>query len=327
MHQEPLTAYFPSARPLDILEEYWGYSQFRFCQEQVINNILEGNDCLVVMPTGGGKSICYQIPPLVLDRVCIVVSPLISLMEDQVAALNARRLSAAFLGSAQNSRQVKDDAWTGKYQFLYLTPELATSSGPALASLHKRRGIALVAIDEAHCVSEWGHDFRPDYRRLGTLRDALPGVPIVALTATATPRVREDIVRNLGMHRGAGRFVESFERTNLHFAVRQKTSVAEAASELKEAAARNRGQRGGVKRCKPLALAVLQVPSTLIYALTTKEVDEIATYLNQPTVLNGRAGRYHAKMTPKERREAHTAFMRDDLDVLVASVAYGKCFA
>ncbi|KAG2446096.1 hypothetical protein HXX76_000696 [Chlamydomonas incerta] len=293
--------------PVELLERYWGYTEFRFCQEKVISTILSGQDCLVVMPTGGGKSICYQIPPLVLDRVCIVVSPLIALMEDQVAALNARGVTAAFLGSAQSSRQVKDDAWAGAYQFVYMTPELACSSGAALAALHERRGIALVAIDEAHCVSEWGHDFRPDYRRLGCIRQSLPGVPLVALTATATPRVRDDIVRNLGMKPGSGRFVESFERINLHFAVRQKTTINEVVGDIAEAKRR----RGG------------ELPCTLIYALTTKEVDEIAATINQQPGLAGRAGRYHAKMSASERREAHAAFMRDDLDVLVASVAYG----
>ncbi|KAG2452664.1 hypothetical protein HYH02_002897 [Chlamydomonas schloesseri] len=293
--------------PLELLERYWGYTEFRFCQEKVINTILSGQDCLVVMPTGGGKSICYQIPPLAQDRVCIVVSPLIALMEDQVTALNARGITAAFLGSAQSSRQVKDDAWAGAYQFVYMTPELACASGSALAALHERRGIALVAIDEAHCVSEWGHDFRPDYRRLGCIRQSLPGVPLVALTATATPRVRDDIVRNLGMRPGCGRFVESFERTNLHFAVRQKTTINEVVNDIAEAKRR----RGG------------ELPCTLIYALTTKEVDEIAATINQQPGLAGRAGRYHAKMSASERREAHAAFMRDDLDVLVASVAYG----
>ncbi|KXZ49836.1 hypothetical protein GPECTOR_19g287 [Gonium pectorale] len=296
MQQGTLTAFFPSTgtkagaalagggpqrSPAAVLLEYWGYSKFRLCQEDVINTLLNGGDSLVVMPTGGGKSVCYQIPPLVLDRVCIVVSPLISLMEDQVAALTTRRIPAAFLGSAQSSRQVKDDAWAGKYLFVYMTPELATASGAALAALHARRGIALVAIDEAHCVSEWGHDFRPDYRRLGVLRDSLPDVPMVALTATATPRVRDDIVRNLRLRPNAKCFVESFERTNLHFSVQQKSSIVDAAAEL-VAARRSAGQ-----------------------------------------VLNGRAGRYHAKLSQTERRDSHAAFMRDDLDVLVASVAYG----
>eukprot|EP00798_Chlamydomonas_sp_ICE-L_P031836 gene31836-7042_t len=182
-----------------LLQQYWGYSEFRGPQAEVIQAALDGQDCLVVMATGAGKSMCFQIPPLLTKKPCIVISPLISLMEDQVSALTARGIKACFLGSAQSKANVRSDAFAGKYQLVYMTPELAVNALKELASLHSRVGICLFAIDEAHCVSEWGHDFRPEFLQLGKLREALPDVPVMALTATAGESVQREILKNLKM--------------------------------------------------------------------------------------------------------------------------------
>ncbi|MEW5308659.1 MAG: hypothetical protein WDW38_000598 [Sanguina aurantia] len=191
---------------LEVLRKYWGYSSFRSCQSDVIKSALRGEDNLVVMATGAGKSMCYQLPALVTGKVCIVISPLISLMEDQVAALNARGITAAFLGSAQSDHKIKRDAWAGKYKFVYLTPELAVMSLDRLTQLHQsNQGIGLIAVDEAHCVWEWGQDFRPEYLQLGLFKDSvaewvsigLPHVPIMAVTATATKTVQAEILTAL----------------------------------------------------------------------------------------------------------------------------------
>ncbi|WIA16435.1 hypothetical protein OEZ85_013122 [Tetradesmus obliquus] len=298
---------------LGVLQQYWGYNTFRPPQDQVILNALVGNDSLVVMATGGGKSICYQVPPLVTGLPCVVVSPLIALMEDQVAALTARGVSAAFLGSAQSSAEVKRKAWAGEYQLLYITPELATGNTAALQQLHATRRIGLIAIDEAHCVSEWGHDFRPSYRQLGVLRQALPGVPIMAVTATATQRVQQDILNQLGMGRPGQpqlrQWVMSFQRTNLQLSVSLKNGTA-AANNL----------AGLVADAKAAEARGVRLEATLVYAQTTKEVDELAAYLQQQGVS---AVKYHAKLPVRERNQAHRAFQCDDACVMVASLAFG----
>ncbi|MEW5308661.1 MAG: hypothetical protein WDW38_000600 [Sanguina aurantia] len=211
-----------------MLQKHWGHTSFRSCQSDVIRSALRGQDNLVVMGTGAGKSMCYQLPVLLSEKVCVVVSPLISLMEDQVAALNARGISAAFLGSAQSDWRVKKDAWEGKYKFVYLTPELAVMSLDRLTQLHQaNQGIGLIAVDEAHCISEWGHDFRPEYLQLGLFKDSvaewvgmgLPSVPIMAVTATATKTVQAEILAALKLRASTKVWVESFERTNLTFKV------------------------------------------------------------------------------------------------------------
>eukprot|EP00775_Hariotina_reticulata_P009775 gene9775-9932_t len=296
-----------------VLQSYWGYPAFREPQEAVINNALTGGDGLVVMATGGGKSLCYQVPPLVNDTICIVVSPLIALMEDQVAALTARGIRAAMLGSAQTSAEVKRRAWAGEYQLIYITPELAATNITGLQQLHSTSRIGLIAVDEAHCVSEWGHDFRPSFRQLGQLRKALPDVPLMAVTATATDRVRKDIITQLGMGSTGGptlrQWVMSFQRTNLHLSVIMKNGTG-AASNLAAL----------VRECQEHQGRGQQLEPTLIYAQTTKEVDELCAHLQSKGVP---AVKYHAKLSVAERSTAHRAFQRDDAAVMVASLAFG----
>ncbi|GAX75931.1 hypothetical protein CEUSTIGMA_g3374.t1 [Chlamydomonas eustigma] len=293
--------------PETALRTYWGHNTFREPQHEVITSCLNGFDVLLVMATGAGKSVCMQIPPLVVGKPCIVISPLISLMEDQVQALKARGIKACFLGSAQNSKEVKEAAWQGAYQLVYLTPETALACKDNLSMLQQRRGISLLAIDEAHCVSEWGHDFRKDFLQLGELRARLPGVPIMALTATATPKVQDEITRRLRLRPGHMRkWVMSFERSNLCFSVHSRDSLQSMLQPLID----QKLQHGDVE-------------PTLIYTNTTSQADDIVHFLNRKEYFNGRAGKYHAKMSLSERQSAHTEFMKDNLEVMVATVAYG----
>ncbi|MEW5298656.1 MAG: hypothetical protein WDW36_001750 [Sanguina aurantia] len=307
---------------LEVLKKYWGYSSFRACQSDVIKSALKGEDNLVVMATGAGKSMCYQLPALLSGKVCIVVSPLISLMEDQVAALNARGISAAFLGSAQTDYKIKRDAWAGRYKFVYLTPELAVMSLDRLTQLHQsNQGIGLIAVDEAHCVWEWGQDFRPEYLQLGLFKDSvaqwvkkgLPHVPIMAVTATATKAVQAEIISALKLGTSTRVSVESFERNNLAFKVQSMPNSTGFKAAL--AGLVKRRQLGGV------------LDPTLIYTSTTKGVDDIVAWLNSLLPPNSKgvavAGAYHAKLSAEQRRAAHTLFLRDDHEIMVATVAYG----
>jgi ATP-dependent DNA helicase RecQ len=308
--------------PTEVLKRHWGYDAFRGSQLAAIEAVVnDRRDALVVMATGGGKSLCMQVPPLVLGGTGLVVSPLISLMEDQVAALVVKGVRACLLGSAQSDRRVREDAWAGKYQLVYLTPELAVSEGglASIKRLHEQHGgVSVFAVDEAHCISEWGRDFRPDFQRLGRVRLALgPGVPVVAVTATATPRVRAEILQKLGMTGavpgavpgGPAVFVDSFERPNLRF----------------EAVLRAGGGAAGLAAEVAAAIAKRATPA-IVYVLTTRAADELAEALSSSKKHRIAAAAYHAKLEPATKTAVHEAFLRDDPDgprVIVATLAYG----
>ena len=304
----------PDDTASEVLKRHWGHDAFRGPQAEAIEGAIRGRDVLVVMATGGGKSMCLQIPPLVLGKVGLVVSPLISLMEDQVAALVKRGVRACMLGSAQADWRVREDAWAGKYQIVYLTPELAVSPQGMLriARLQADVGVALLAVDEAHCISEWGRDFRPDFQRLGELRAVLPGVPVVAATATATPRVRSEILERMRMTpENTDVFIESFERPNLRF----------------EAVAR---KAGGAKAIAAwVAAAIGANTPAIVYVLTTRSADELAEALSSFKASGQKrltAAAYHAKLDAEQRTRVHEAFLRDDPDgpsIIVATLAYG----
>jgi ATP-dependent DNA helicase RecQ len=282
----------------------YGYAAFRGVQAEAIAAACAGKDALVLMATGGGKSLCYQIPPLVLGRACVVVSPLVSLMQDQVLALQARGLEACFLGSAQEDPSVW--ARLEAFQYVYATPELA-STDRFREALAQRIKPCLVAIDEAHCVSEWGHDFRPEYRQLHELRDAFPDdappTPFMAVTATATARTRDDICANLRFAADAPRLTTTVDRPNLTYTVHAK-DWAHALAEIKAAA--------------PGAVVV--------YVPTTREADERAARLARElaaTEGEGVVAGYHGKMAAAARAEVHRRFTRDEIRVVVATLAFG----
>ena len=208
--------------PLSLLKEHFGHQSFRPLQEPAITSVLAGRDTVVLMPTGGGKSLCYQLPALALDGVTLVISPLIALMKDQVDALRARGIAARCLNSSLSSeeaRLVREETQAGKVKLLYVAPERLASAG--FGRFLERIRVGLVAVDEAHCISQWGHEFRPDYRKLGALRDRFPAAPFLALTATATERVRREIASELRME-DPEFFVGSFNRPNLNYRVRPK---------------------------------------------------------------------------------------------------------
>ncbi|KAL0544641.1 hypothetical protein IC582_019759 [Cucumis melo] len=286
-----------------ILKRYFGFSAFRPYQKEVIQGILRGKDCLVVKGTGSGKSLCYQVPPLVVGKTGIVVSPLISLMQDQVMALKQRGIKSEYLGSSQTDYTVQDKAERGQYNILFMTPEKACSVSMSFWSKLKKEGICLFAVDEAHCISEWGHDFRVEYKQLDKLRDVLPGLPFVALTATATEKVRSDIINSLKM-KDPQVTIGSFDRTNLFYGVRSF----------------DRGPLFMNKLVLDISKYVASGGSTIIYCTTIKDVEQISKALEEAGIS---AGIYHAQMDKESRAESHRLFIRDEVQVMVATVAFG----
>ncbi|CAM6122489.1 unnamed protein product [Calypogeia fissa] len=286
-----------------VLKEFFGHRGFRPFQKDIVTEILNGTDCLVVMATGSGKSICYQMPPMITKKTAVVISPLISLMQDQVMGLNQRGIRAEYLGSAQTDHTVYARAQRGDFDVLYMTPEKACSSAPSFWSSLLEKGVCLLAVDEAHCVSEWGHDFRYEYQNLYKLRPHLPKVPFIALTATATHRVREDIVRGLQL----GDYftaVSTFDRPNIFYGVKAFNRTSAFREELGRAVLKDIAGGG----------------STLIYCTTVKDVEEVTDALVKVGV---DARPYHAQMRQRLREEIHRAFSTDSLQVVVATVAFG----
>ena len=290
--------------PLDVLRRVFGYQQFRGEQGAIIETVLAGDDALVLMPTGGGKSLCYQVPAILLPGTAVVVSPLIALMEDQVEALKILGVSAAFLNSSLTPREadaVERAAAGGQLDLLYVAPErLLTDRFLALLDrLHAAGSLNLFAIDEAHCVSQWGHDFRPEYIQLGLLAERYPGVVRVALTATADTATRREIVDKLHLG-GARRFVASFDRPNIRYRVVEKNEAKAQFLDFYNAS--HRGEAG------------------IVYCLSRKSVDTTARWLQRKGI---DALAYHAGLDAQTRRERQAHFLRRDGVVMVATVAFG----
>jgi ATP-dependent DNA helicase RecQ len=287
----------------DNLQNFFGFDNFKGEQEAIITNILAGNDTFVIMPTGGGKSMCYQLPALMSDGTAIVISPLIALMKNQVDQLRAFGGSdsiAHFLNSSLTKSEigkVKEDVLAGKTKLLYVAPESLTKQENI--DFLRLNQVSFVAVDEAHCISEWGHDFRPEYRKIRQVISNIgENIPIIALTATATPKVQQDIQKNLQMN-NATVFKSSFNRGNLFYEVRAKRNVIK---EIVKFVKQNQGKSG------------------IIYCLSRKKVEEVAEALN----LNGvKALPYHAGLDPKVRADTQDKFLMEDVDVIVATIAFG----
>ena len=293
---------FESSLLHDKLKEYFGFSSFKGNQEAVIRNVLEGKDTFVLMPTGGGKSLCYQLPAMLMEGVAIVISPLIALMKNQVDAMrtfSAESGIAHFLNSSLNKTavaQVRADVLAGKTKLLYVAPESLTKEDN-VAFLHKIK-VSFYAIDEAHCISEWGHDFRPEYRRIRPIINEIGAAPLIALTATATPKVQLDIQKNLGMS-DASVFKSSFNRPNLYYEIRPKGDVDR---DIIRFIKQNEGKSG------------------IIYCLSRKKVEELTELL----VANGiRALAYHAGMDAATRAANQDDFLMERVEVIVATIAFG----
>ena len=281
------------------LKEVFGYTHFRGNQENVIRHILDGKNTFVIMPTGAGKSMCYQLPSLVTEGMAVVISPLIALMKNQVDQMIAFGINAQYLNSTLTKGEmtrVKKACLSGETQLLYVAPESLTK--PENIDFLKQTNIAFVAVDEAHCISEWGHDFRPEYRRIKEIIAQIGDLPIIALTATATPKVQLDIQKNLNME-DAQIFKSSFNRTNLFYEVRQKKH---AKKQLIEFLKNKKGDSG------------------IIYCLSRKKVEEIAELL---TVNGYNARPYHAGLEPAVREKNQDDFLNEDVDIVVATIAFG----
>ncbi|XP_031463388.1 Werner syndrome ATP-dependent helicase isoform X1 [Phasianus colchicus] len=296
----------PSEIHISCLKMYFGHSSFKPVQWKVIHSVLEDKrDNLVVMATGYGKSLCYQFPPVYTGGTGIVVCPLISLMEDQVLQLTMSGISSCLLGSAQ-SKDVKDSIKAGLYRVIYMTPEFCSVNLELLQDIDQTIGIALIAIDEAHCISEWGHDFRNSFRKLNLLKKALPSVPIVALTATASPSIREDIVNCLNL-KNPQITCTSFDRPNLYLEVgRQSGNILR---DLKQFLIR-KGSSSTYEFEGP----------TIVYCPSRKATEQVVFELNK---LGVTCGAYHAGMGIQKRRDTHHQFMRDEIQCVVATVAFG----
>ena len=285
------------------LKDFFGFDSFKADQERIIRHLIEGNDAFVLMPTGGGKSLCYQLPALVMEGTAIVISPLIALMKNQVDAIRGFVAGndgiAHFLNSSLNKLQIADvkaDLTSGATKLLYVAPESLTKAENI--EMLKEIKISFYAVDEAHCISEWGHDFRPEYRRIRNIIEEIGEAPIIALTATATPKVQSDILKNLGMS-DAKVFKSSFNRPNLYYEIRDKSDP----------------KRDIIKYIK-------QHPgrSGIIYCLSRKKVEELAELLN----INGiKAAPYHAGLDARTRAENQDKFLMEEVDVIVATIAFG----
>ena len=286
----------------EYLHKFFGFDRFKGEQEAVVKNVLAGRDTFVLMPTGGGKSLCYQLPSLIMDGTAIIISPLIALMKNQVDAM--RNIStdeciAHFLNSSlskQQIQQVKEDIIAGKTKLLYVAPESLTKEENT--EFLKQTKISFYAIDEAHCISEWGHDFRPEYRRIRPIIEEIGRSPIIALTATATPKVQHDIQKNLGIV-DADIFKSSFYRPNLYYEVRPKLDVDK---QIIKFIKQNKGKSG------------------IIYCLSRKKVEELAEML---TVNDIKALPYHAGMDSQTRSDNQDKFLMEEVDVIVATIAFG----
>src|SRR5437660_2673887 len=286
---------------LAALERYWGYSSFRPLQERIVHSLREGNDACVVMPTGGGKSLCYQLPALVVGKTVIVISPLIALMQDQAAQLRQMGIPAAVLNSALTSTQQFQTihrARQGEYRLLYLSPERLARED-TIAWL-KQVPIAFFAIDEAHCISEWGHEFRPEYRQLSRLRTSFPDRPIAAFTASATRRVRHDILHQLQL-RDPHKYIASFHRPNLRYVVKECDGYSQPQLLVR-------------------ALKNTTEGNLIVYSPTIARVEETVDMLEENGIP---AVGYHGKMEGDERRKNQERWMSDEVRVLVGTIAFG----
>lgn len=285
----------------EALKRYFGYNSFRENQEEIIRHVLAGNDALVLMPTGGGKSLCYQIPALVMEGTAVVISPLISLMKDQVETLRANGITAEALNSGNDSTNdllIRRRCVAGEIKLLYISPERAISETDHLLSHMK---LSLLAVDEAHCISQWGHDFRPEYTQLATLRDKFPHVPIMALTATADKVTRQDIIEQLQL-REAREFVSSFDRPNLSLSVKRGYKNVEKMHYILN-----------FIKARPMEAGI-------IYCLSRKTTEKVAEDLRKKGI---NAAAYHAGMTPLERNQTQEQFKNDQLLVVCATIAFG----
>ena len=281
------------------LKEIFGYSQFRGEQEAIIHNILAGHNTFVIMPTGAGKSLCYQLPAIVSEGTAIVISPLIALMKNQVDQLNAFGINAQFLNSTLSKAEmtkVKKETLNGNLKLLYIAPESLTKAENL--DFLKKANISFVAIDEAHCISEWGHDFRPEYRKIRGIVDDIGNLPVIALTATATPKVQLDIQKNLQME-DAHIYKTSFNRKNLYYEIKPKVNAKKA---LIKYVKNNKGKSG------------------IVYCLSRKTVEDIAELLRVNDV---KALPYHAGLDPLTRMNNQDAFLNEDVDVVCATIAFG----